>query len=156
MFKVAKLHKDAILPVKKHDGDVGWDLYSKEDATILPHSFYKFDTGLTIEYDAGVRMELREKGSQLALVSGGIFEHTYQGPIVVKLVNYTDFPIDYKVGDPLCQMVFVHALEVNKNDMVVANTSQIHQEKTERAATGSIHKTKITSEMYFSNEDYNE
>lgn len=64
MTNVMLYHLDpgAYQPTKAHDDDAGWDLYSREDATIYPGESCVFDTGVHIDlprYAAGLLVSKR-------------------------------------------------------------------------------------------------
>ena len=119
-----KLTNDnAKLPTKKHQDDVGFDVYGCEEMAIPPHSFRKVSSGLTFqgvepnqkkndEDDYYIRIAPR---SGLALKHGidvlaGVVDKNYRGDIGIILMNNSDEEYKVKIGDRIAQFIFEKAM----------------------------------------------
>ncbi|MDO8590898.1 MAG: dUTP diphosphatase, partial [bacterium] len=51
--KIKRLNPEAKLPSYAHPGDVGLDLYSLEETTILPGGHHRFQNGFALEFPEG-------------------------------------------------------------------------------------------------------
>lgn len=92
MLKVVKLHEDATIPTKAHDGDAGFDIYALEDVVLNVNQTKLVSTGIGIEVPLGYFGDITGKSgltskSQLR-VERGIVDHGYQGEVKVILSNY--------------------------------------------------------------------
>lgn len=91
MLKIKLLHPDARLPTVVHPGsDVGFDLYSIEDAILQPGIPVKIRTGIAIEGPPGLGFLLGDRSSMAAkgiTYMGGRIDAGYRGEVLVCLVN---------------------------------------------------------------------
>ena len=118
-IKFIKMHEDAILPTKAHDGDNCFDLYAVED-TVIPRSRYGpvdevkvgsaiVPIGITVGYiSEGYGFVLRPK-SGLGFKAGlqphlGEIDNGYRGDCAVKMYNFSDKDYNYKKGDKVAQI----------------------------------------------------
>jgi dUTP pyrophosphatase len=113
--KFKKLHKDAVSPKFAHKTDAGADLV----ATSIDHSRsgqLVYGTGLAVEIPEGMvglvfpRSSVRNYTLSMAN-SVGVIDSGYLGQIMVTF-NITEqdqdmFPVTYKVGDRIAQLVIV-------------------------------------------------
>jgi dUTP pyrophosphatase len=99
MLKVKRLHADARIPTVNYAGsDLGFDLYSIEDAILEPGVPARVRTGIAVEGPAGVGFVLGDRSSMAArgvTYAGGRIDAGYRGEILVCLIN-TNQP-DYKI-----------------------------------------------------------
>lgn len=107
MLNVVKLHKDAIIPEKAHDGDAGFDLFALEDTIILPNDTKVIQTGIGIEIPYGYYGDVTGKSgltskTQLR-VQRGIVDFGYQGDIGVIVSNQQSYKWDDNIFDMLIQ-----------------------------------------------------
>jgi dUTP pyrophosphatase len=132
-LRFARLHNDAILPSRAHEGDAGLDLYAAEPAHLGPGERWSVPTGVAVEIPEGhaglvlPRSGLaREHG--IALVnSPGLIDAGYRGEITVLLLN-TDPAEVYRVqpGDRIAQLVVI----------AVAATEAVEAEALAESARG--------------------
>jgi dUTP pyrophosphatase len=91
MLKVKRLHPDAKLPTVAYPGsDLGFDLYSIEDAILEPGIPARVRTGIAVEGPAGVGFLLGDRSSLAAkgvTYAGGRIDAGYRGEILVCLIN---------------------------------------------------------------------
>ncbi|WP_244513536.1 dUTP diphosphatase [Oceanobacillus limi] len=94
--KVKRIHSDAVIPTKAHDGDAGFDLFAVEDVIIEPNGTALVKTGIAVELPEGYEMQIRPR-SGITLktklrVQFGTVDSTYRGEIGVIVDNITDKP----------------------------------------------------------------
>ena len=126
------LDEGAKMPTKAHDIDAGFDLYSREDKTIINKA--KFDTGVHIEIPKGYVGFLKSKSGlnvKHNITSDGVIDAGYTGSIVVKLYNHNHGKEEYQVkkGDKISQLVILPIPEI---ELVQVDTL----EETERGDNG--------------------
>ncbi len=112
IVKVKKLSKDAKLPERALKGDVGFDLFSNEEAVLKPGEWKLIGTGLKIALPEGYEAQVRPK-SGLALNHGitvlntpGTIDSGYRGEIKVILINLSDKEFKIEKGQKIAQIVF--------------------------------------------------
>lgn len=90
-LKVKKLTEDAILPVKAHTTDSGFDLFANEDVIIGPGETVVVKTGIAIELPECHEAQIRPKSgitSKTKLrVQLGTIDESYRGEIGVIVDN---------------------------------------------------------------------
>ena len=109
---VAKLHEDATLPTRAHEGDAGLDLYACEAAHIGPGERWSVGTGVAVEIPEGhaglvlPRSGLAKKHGIALVNAPGLIDSGYRGELRVLLLN-TDPAEIFKVepGDRIAQLV---------------------------------------------------
>ncbi len=109
-IKIKKLKEGAKLPTYHHPGDVGMDLYSMEAATIAPGEHYRFWHGFALEFPEGYGAIVMDKGSisKAGLIHmGGVFDAGYRGEYNTHLVNLSDKPYTFEIGDKVAQLVII-------------------------------------------------
>ncbi len=110
IFKVKRIHKDAILPDYAHSGDAGLDLYSVENLTIPPLKRVGVHTGIqVVEMPKNSKLILSGK-SGLALkngiiILGGVIDENYRGELIVIMYNSDDKPYVVESGKKIAQAV---------------------------------------------------
>lgn len=112
VLKVAKLHKDAILPKRADALSSGLDLYTHFDVTIPAGKRVLVDTGIAIELEPGYEAQVRPK-SGLALKHGisvvntpGTIDCGFKNSLGVILINTdTENAKEFKAGDKIAQLV---------------------------------------------------
>ena len=134
-IRVAKLRDEARIPSRKHPDDAGMDFYAAADWLIAPHSFETIPTGITIEIPRGYVGLARLKSRSNYMLAAGVVDAGYQGEIMVKILNPTDFPILIHAGDAIAQMLILPIETPQVQEMPL---DQIHTERSARGATGGI------------------
>ena len=105
-----KLSENAIMPKRAHELDAGYDIYSRDDAVIFPHSSGKFDTGVHIEIPAGYVGFLKSKSGlnvKSGIQSEGVIDAGYTGSICVKLYNHGSHEVYISRGQKISQLVLL-------------------------------------------------
>lgn len=108
--KIKRLKPEAKMPSYAHPGDVGLDVYSLEDATILPGGHHRFYNGFALEFPEGYAAMVKDKGgiSKAGLhTMGGVFDAGFRGEYNVHLVNLGDRPYAVEKGDKVAQLVIL-------------------------------------------------
>ena len=110
VLKFEKTHELAKLPVKNHDNDTGYDVFSVEEAVLPAKGSAVVGVGLkfaAIPEGYWIKVESRSglgfKHSILA--HPGIIDCGYRGDAGVKLYNLSDTDYKISVGDRIAQFV---------------------------------------------------
>jgi dUTP pyrophosphatase len=110
-IKVKKVHPDAILPEYAYPSDSGFDLYSVEEITISPFGRSLVPTGICVEIDEFLEIQVRPK-SGLAINQGltvlntpGTVDSGYNGEIKVIVFNTNNTDVTIKKGMKIAQAV---------------------------------------------------
>ena len=121
-IKIKKLKENVKLPKSHHPGDVGMDLYSLEEKTILPGERHYFYHGFALEFPEGYAAIIKDKSSisKAGLhTMGGVFDAGFRGEYNTLLINLSDEPYTVETGDKIAQLVifpvaFAELEEVNE------------------------------------------
>ncbi len=109
MLKVKKLSPDATLPTVAHPGeDIGYDLYSAEEATIPARGAAGIHTGIAIEFvpTAGGIVKTRSGMAKKRLMcNAGVIDAGYRGEVIVLMENLADEPYTIRKGDKIAQLL---------------------------------------------------
>lgn len=114
---VKRLHSEAKLPSYAHQGplgDLAADLYSIEDADLLPRSVQAIRTGIAIELPVGYGAIVEDRsGTALKGVTtlAGVIDTGYRGEVRVVLTNIGENVYRVRKGDRIAQMRIVKRLE---------------------------------------------
>lgn len=134
-IKIAKLQKEAILPVRKHPDDAGIDFFAAEPLEIPAHSFGIVKTGITVEIPKGFVGLMMPKSRNDHLLGAGVIDAGYQGEIQIKVANMKDKPLIIEYGKAVGQMLLV---PIETPAVEEISLDEIHQKKSARGATGGI------------------
>lgn len=120
-LKVIKMDKDAILPVRAHPTDAGYDLTSLESKIIRPHYTEKFRTGIRVQLDETSKnlgngvftselycirfCERSSLGSKGIGVRAGLIDSGFSGELIVCLTNHNDHEYEVLKGDKIVQFI---------------------------------------------------
>ncbi len=109
MLKVKRLSPRAVLPTIAHPKeDIGYDLYSSEDAIIEAHGAAGIHTGIAIEFvpKAGAIVKTRSGLAKKRLMcNAGVIDAGYRGEIIVLIENLGDQPYTIRKGDKIAQLL---------------------------------------------------
>ncbi len=122
-IKIKKLKDNAKLPTYHHSGDIGLDLYSMEDVTVAPGEHYRFWHGFALEFPEGYGAIIMDKGSISKAGfahMGGVYDAGYRGEYNTLLVNLSDKPYTFEVGDKVSQLVITPVViaELEETDIL--------------------------------------
>ncbi len=117
-IKVKRLRPDAKLPSYALPGDVGMDMYScEEDTVIAPGERKICMTGFALEFPEGYGAFVMDKSSisrHLGLKTfGGVFDAGYRGEYNVGLFNMGDEPQTIQKGQKIGQLVILPIIHAN-------------------------------------------
>lgn len=109
-IKVKKLHPEASLPTKAHEGDAGWDI--KAISMQVHPGYIEYGTGLAIVVPKGTvgllfpRSSISKKALTLAN-SVGVLDPIFLGEVTFRFRYENFFQEDhvYKIGDKIGQLV---------------------------------------------------
>jgi len=124
-INIKKLTKTAKLTERKHEGDVGYDLYAdiQEPVTIEPHTTEFIHTGIAIEIPDGyfgavfARSGLASKQGLRPANCVGVCDSKYRGEYMVALHNDCMAARTVSPGDRIAQLVVMPYLNVNFNEV---------------------------------------
>lgn len=107
--KIKKLYPDAHIPTRMHDGDAGYDLYSREVYVMKPGEVHVFKTGIAIEIDQQYVALIWGRGSMAikgADSLAGVVDSNFRGDIGVVLQNNSPQLVQINAGDRIAQLLF--------------------------------------------------
>lgn len=133
-LRVQRLHPDAVMPVRQHPGDAGFDLVATEAATLVAGGGRAvIGTGIAIEVPEGFTGLVCPRSGLAArhgigVVNGpGVVDAGYRGEVRVVLYNSDpDHDFEVRVGDRIAQLVVMPVLTVpveEADDLSVAERS---------------------------------
>ena len=109
------LDQGAKMPVKAHEIDAGFDLYSPAEFTVNPATNRGagtaiINTGVHMQIPVGYVGFIKSKSGlnvKHGLTAEGVIDSGYTGSIVVKLYNYSDEEYKIHAGDKITQLVIL-------------------------------------------------
>ena len=109
IVSVKKLTQTAQLPVKAHEDDAGFDLYSDRDFIVYPETRRLIGTGIAVAIPRGYYGRIAPR-SGLAFKNGidvlaGVVDAGYRNEVGVILINFGDNPFEIKNGDRVAQLI---------------------------------------------------
>jgi len=112
-LEIMRLRPNAILPERKTDGSVGFDISAclDEDIEIIPGETHKVGSGIVIALEPGyaafiyARSGLGIKHGIIPANCVGVIDSDYRGEVIVGLKNTSSEPFTVKDGDRIAQMV---------------------------------------------------
>lgn len=113
--RITKTRPDAVIPEYKTSGACCFDLVCVEDAVIPPKAMHDLPTGLIFGVPDGYMLMVASRSSTpkkgVQMPHGiGIIDQDYCGPedeLKLRVMNFTDAPVELKKGDRVCQAGFV-------------------------------------------------
>lgn len=109
-MKIRLIDRGGRMPERKHDNDVGADVFSPRDQTIYPGQTYAFPLGFGIDLPAGlgafvfVRSGLSKRGIDCKLPP---VDPGYTGEVHAIITNNGNDGYDIKKGDRIGQLVIL-------------------------------------------------
>lgn len=127
IVKVKKISDCAIIPERKTNGAVGYDLYTAEEKIIQPYHTELIGTGLIFELPESVEMHIRARSSTFRstmLDIEGTIDSDYRGEVKIMVRNLGQYPVEIKIGDRIAQAIlhevklprFLESIELSKTD----------------------------------------
>ena len=115
-LKFKKTGPDAVLPTKATEGSAGLDLYSTEEAVIMPHTSVHVHSELAVAIPDGYFGAIFPR-SGLASIKGirlansvGVIDSDYRGAMLLPLYNDSDKMYRVHKGDRVAQLVIIPCL----------------------------------------------
>lgn len=109
MMKIT-LDENAVMPVRAHETDAGFDLCSLEEGTLYPNCSVTFNTGVHMQIPKGYAGLLVSKSGlniHQNITSTGLIDSGYTGPIIVKLYNQGTGIVNISKGQKISQIVII-------------------------------------------------
>jgi dUTP pyrophosphatase len=122
-IQIKLLTNEALVPKKQHELDIGYDLASVENTTLLSKQVTLVRTGLSISLPAGLagfvlpRSGLATKHQITLINSPGLIDPGYTGEILIPLINHSDVNYNISKQERVAQLVLVNSDNV-KFDIV--------------------------------------
>lgn len=106
-----KIEKNAKLPTKQHERDVGYDIFSVEDAVLKKNDIRLLRTGLRMKLPQDLEAQIRPRsGMALSGIiipnSPGTIDSGYRGEVKIILGNISQEDFKINQGDRIAQMIF--------------------------------------------------
>jgi len=110
---IKKLDDAATTPTKAHSTDLGYDLYSLEDVTVLVGETKLIKTGICLKFPDGWGGFIEDRSSvatkQNLITIAGVIDENYTGEIRITMFNKGNIinnePISIKKGEKIAQIV---------------------------------------------------
>ena len=134
-LKVAKLHKDAILPKRKNATDAGFDFYAVRNTFVKSNHMAVVSTGITMEIPPAYFGLIKPNGGSDFLIGAGVVDSGYQGEILIKVYNYKERNIIIRAGDSIGQLVLLPIIFPYVSEVSLDDT---HVHETDRGNSGGI------------------
>ena len=114
-IQIKLLTNEALVPKKQHELDIGYDLASVENTTLLSKQVTLVRTGLSISLPPGVagfvlpRSGLATKHQITLINSPGLIDPGYTGEILIPLINHSDINYNISKQERVAQLVLVNS-----------------------------------------------
>lgn len=114
-IQIKLLTNEALVPKKQHELDIGYDLASVENITLLSKQVTLVRTGLSISLPAGVagfvlpRSGLATKHQITLINAPGLIDPGYTGEILIPLINHSDINYNISKQERVAQLVLVNS-----------------------------------------------
>ena len=110
-LQVMLLNESARAPTVAHPGeDIGYDLYSSQNYTLVRGQVHRVQTGVAVAGEADglpLGFLVRDRSSMAAkgvFTHGGVIDATYRGEIIVLMSTLADI-YEIQAGDRIAQLV---------------------------------------------------
>lgn len=109
-IKVKKMHPNAKLPTYAHPGDVGMDMYSREETcTLQPGERKVFMCGFALEFPKGYAAIVKDKSSLPKKYGihtmGGVYDAGFRGEYNAQLINLGNEPVTIEHHQKIAQAI---------------------------------------------------
>ena len=126
-IKVYKSHKDAVIPAKAFEEDVGYDLTIISKIKDFNSKTSLYDTGIKIEVDEGYYTEIVPRSSiskfgYILANNVGIIDNHYRGNLMIALTKIADDASEIQFPFKCCQLIikkqiFANLYEITDNNL---------------------------------------
>jgi deoxyuridine 5'-triphosphate nucleotidohydrolase len=97
------------MPVQSFEGDAGFDLWCSEKTEIMYQSFKDVPCGISIQLPPGVWAMITGRSSTIrrrrCLVTQGIIDNGYRGPLYAGVQNLSDGRVVIEEGERIAQLI---------------------------------------------------
>ena len=120
-INIVLLNKNAKIPEKQHELDIGYDLYSLEEYKLLSKEVTRIHTGVSIELPPNMggfilpRSGLASKHSITSINSPGLVDPGYTGELIIPLINHSNAEYILEKGERFAQLVIINVENVSFN-----------------------------------------
>ena len=108
-LRIERISPFAKLPVREHADDAGLDLFSAEDARIMPKAQVTVGTGIKIAIPSGHAGFVWDKSGIAAKhnikILGGVLDSNYRGELKIIMHNLGAGPYEVRRGEKVAQLV---------------------------------------------------
>jgi dUTP pyrophosphatase len=126
--KIKKLYPDSKMPSYAHPGDVGLDMYSREDYELKAGERKNFFVGFALEFPHGYAGIVKDKSSLPKNggihTMGGVYDAGYRGEYNVQLINLGSEPYKIKTGDKIAQVVIMPVIIADLKEVAELSESE--------------------------------
>jgi dUTP pyrophosphatase len=142
-LKIKLLRPEAKVPAYAHPGeDAAFDIFSCEEATIMPGKQRNFQAGIASEFPSDYWLKIEAKsGPAMAFgitVIGGVIDAGYRGEWVIMLANLGEMPWTVAKGSAIAQGV----LHLRPGFMITV-TDRLERSGRGEYGLGSGHQTAL-------------
>ena len=113
-INIVLLNKEANVPTKQHELDIGYDIYSDKKISLKPGIVTFASTGICIQLPKGCggfilpRSGLASKHSITSINSPGLVDPGYTGEIKIPLINHSTETYTISKGERFAQLVLIN------------------------------------------------
>lgn len=129
-LKVKLMDSKAKLPLYAKPGDAGLDLFSIDDALILPRESKLIHTGISIELPENTEAQIRPRSglalkNQISVLNTpGTIDQGYRGEIGIILINHGKDAFKVEIGMKIAQMIIKPILLVQVEETLQLSDSE--------------------------------
>jgi dUTP pyrophosphatase len=122
------------MPTKGSEEAAAFDIYSPETFTIEPRGTYALNSGLRFSIPKGNYIAIKSRSSlfKKGILTDGVVDSDYTGPITVVLHNLKDTPYTFIVGERVAQFI----LHPFTSDVVLVKINECDLKQTSRGSGG--------------------
>lgn len=116
-FILCTLDKGAYTPVKAHEDDAGFDMFTRSDIMLQPGEAVTVDTGVHVaipKHYVGTVASKSGLDRYHHIKCDGRIDTGYTGSVCVTLYNFGKEPYEFKAGDKIAQLIVERIHEDSK------------------------------------------
>ncbi len=120
-INIVLLNKNAKIPEKQHELDIGYDIFSIQEYTLSTKKITRIHTGVKIELPPNMggfilpRSGLASKHSITSINSPGLVDPGYTGELIIPLINHSNKEYTLEKGERFAQLVIINVENVSFN-----------------------------------------
>lgn len=120
---ISKTHKDAVIPSKTNESDVGYDLTIIKPEKQLTNNTILYDTGIKLKVNLGLYAEIvprssLSKSGYIMANSIGIIDSSYKGNLFIALTKIDNTMPDMTLPFKCCQLIFREQVNVKIEEVI--------------------------------------